>query len=441
VKVETGRRLVDLHQDDDGVDCWIEDADLDAAGWGRSEPPSTDEINAPVRSRTADADRVRASFLAGCDGGRSTVRTLAGLRYESRREDFGFAGMVADVQVDGIEPTYMRMWFGPDGKEVVLSPQPETHNFQFIAQLDADTEGTYPEPTLALAQELLERRSPVQGLRLHDMTWQTVFKVRESLAERYRDGRVFIAGDAAHLHSPMGGQGANSGVQDAYNLGWKLAYVLKNEAPADLLDTYDAERRPVAETLLQWTGDAHKEMFGATLRGRIVHRWRHRASQRANADRSFAELMNGLGTSYPDSWINGGDRDESTPTVGDRAPDGHLIETVTGRRLRLFDVTRGDHFTLLLFGTPLAPLAAAMTRFRTTLRRCVIKGVDDRIAGWEGETYVDSNGRLAAAYHAGRRPIVLIRPDGYIAFHGTADAGPRLLEHLQRLLPQEQCQE
>ena len=433
-KVEMGRRLVGLEQDELGVTAWIQPSEPMTEGWGRAASTRADADEAggeaPAVAVGADAERIRVQYVVGCDGGHSAVRKLAGLAYESRRR-LGFAGMIADLHVDGIEPTYMRMWFGPDGGEVVLSPQPTTGNFQFIAQMEPGPDGNYPEPTIELAQRLFDERARLPGVRLHDITWKSFFKVRESLVDHFRAGRVFIGGDAAHLHSPAGGLGANSGIQDAYNLGWKLAYVVKGHAPPSLLDTYETERRPVAEDVLRSSGDQHVSLFARqALRGGV---------DPASASQSHRTIdwMSQLGIFYGDSALNGGSRGSSSPTVGDRAPDGRLIAVADGRRLRLFDVYRGDHFTLLLFG-PSAALAQLGDqvggRYRDRVRVALLKDIDDPAPRWTGTSYVDPHGRARTAYHGDERPIALVRPDGYLAFRGEADDGPELLDHLAAIL-------
>lgn len=448
VRVETGRQLVDLEQDDDGVTAWIDDAKPGAGGWGRSASTKAtergrEEQPEPTRGRPQghepSAEKVRVGFLVGCDGGHSVVRRLAGLRYESSGRELAFAGIVADVRVEGLEPTYMRMWLSEDHREVVLSPQPSTGNFQFVAQMPPGADGNYPEPSLELAQRVFDERAGLPGVRFHDMTWKSFFKVRESLADHFRSGRVFIAGDAAHLHSATGGHGANGGIQDGYNLGWKLAYVVHGKAPEWVLDTYEAERRPVAVEVLRSTGDRHVAMFNDAEEAKAAQRRLIEDPEEEN--RRLAEWMSQLWVAYPDSALNGGTRAGTGPTLGDRAPGGNIIDARTGTRLHLFDLFRGDHFTLLLFDAELGPLAKVVDdRFGSTVHACILKDIDDTAAGWDGPTYVVLAGRASRAYLAAHRPIVLVRPDQYIAFHGTRSDGESLLAHLDHILEREGAQ-
>ena len=431
VEVETGRRLVHLEQTEDTVTAWVNEAAAQTDGWGRSEHhgsiPDAIGRDAIVEGQT---ETIRVHYVVGCDGGHSTVRNLIGVRYETRRDDFDFVGMVADVQAEGIEPTFARMWIASSGKEVFLSPMPITGNFQLVARLERRSDGSYPEPDIALAQEIIDERAAMAGIRLRHLSWSTIFKVRESLVDRFRIDRVFIAGDAAHLHSPTGGQGANSGIQDAYNLGWKLAYVVSGKAPEALLDTYELERRSVAEQVLQWTGDEHKALFSQLPPNRPDE-----AAATTDSDALLAYRMSQLWVSYRDSPLNRGTASDDRPTLGDRAPDGRVINASNGRRMRLFDYFRGDHFTLLLFGGGMADKGRSLVgRYGTSLRCCVLKDVDDPPVSWEGDTLIDPHWRVRTSYRATEQSIVVVRPDGHISFHDTGVADDDLTGYLDSIL-------
>lgn len=216
------------------------------------------------------------------------------------------------------------------------------------------------------------------------MRWASDFRPRAALADRFREGRVFLAGDAAHVHSPAGGQGLNTSVQDAYNLGWKLGAVLSGDTDDALLDTYEEERRPVAAAMLGLSTRVHR---GEERRGRATQQ---------------------LGLGYRDSSLSVDTRENLPPDAlhaGDRAPDG--------RRggVRLFDAFRGPHWTLLTVGTE-APTAIPTRPSLpepsepSDLRR--LKNVRPaHIPPYE-------------AYGTG---VFLIRPDGYVGWAGDSPAG------------------
>jgi hypothetical protein len=141
----------------------------------------------------------------------------------------------------------------------MLCPLPGTDAFQFQALVTA--EGT-PDLSLEAFQKVLEERTGRSDIRLSDATWLSLYRTNVRMVDRYKVGRVFLAGDAAHVHSPAGGQGMNTGIQDAYNLGWKLGQVLAGARP-ELLDTYEEERLPIAARLLGITSRLHRQVYGA----------------------------------------------------------------------------------------------------------------------------------------------------------------------------------
>jgi 2-polyprenyl-6-methoxyphenol hydroxylase-like FAD-dependent oxidoreductase len=348
---------------------------------------SEDDVSAVV-VKDGEAETVTARWLVGCDGGHSVVRKQAGIAFEGETRE-AVRMLVADVEVDGLDRDAWHLWRHSDGL-VSLCPLPSTGAFQYQAGL---APGPDPELSLAAMQAILERRSGRTDIRLHGPAWSSLWRANIRLADRYREGRVFLAGDAAHVHSPAGGQGMNTGIQDAHNLGWKLAAVVKGAAPA-LLDSYEAERRPVAEAVLA--------LSNARLEQAI-----ERKGIPVRRDASTTQL----GVGYRDSALARDDRDETAPLrAGDRAPDATGLATVEGER-RLFDLTRGGHFTLLSFGgRPAVDAAPAGLR---TLHIVAEPAGPGEIA--------DTGGHLAAAYGAADRTLVLIRPDGYLAL--ISDAG------------------
>jgi 2-polyprenyl-6-methoxyphenol hydroxylase-like FAD-dependent oxidoreductase len=149
--------------------------------------------------------------------------------------------LTADVEVSGLDRDFWHWWPSADGKLLALCPLAATDTFQLQVGVAPDTAG---EPPLAQIQVLVEERSGRTDIRIRRVDWQSIWRFNVRMVDRYRAGRVFLAGDSAHVHSPAGGLGMNTGIQDAYNLGWKIANVLRG-APAGLLDTYEQERLPL----------------------------------------------------------------------------------------------------------------------------------------------------------------------------------------------------
>ncbi|AGL16447.1 FAD-dependent oxidoreductase [Actinoplanes sp. N902-109] len=332
-----------------------------------------------VRSGTTET--ITARWLIGCDGGHSTVRKQTGIAFEGETRD-EVRMIVADLAADGLDRAAWHMWRHPDGL-VTLCPLPSTNAFQYSASV---APGRAPELDLATMQSILVRRTGRTDIRLHDLTWSSLWRANIRLADRYREGRVFLAGDAAHIHSPAGGQGMNTGIQDAYNLGWKLAAVTAGAAPA-LLDTYEAERRPVAAGVLALSNERLQQVLDG-----------HQLPVRRDA--STIQLDVG----YRGSALARDDRDGTAALrAGDRAPDATGLLTVDGKH-RLFDLAGGARFTLLSFG-PVPTVDSAGYDLR-------VLRVVPRPAG--PSEFTDSAGHLTAAYAATTRTLVLIRPDGHL---------------------------
>ena len=357
----------------------------------------SDEGVSAMVVKSGGVETITARWLVGCDGGHSIVRKQAGIAFEGETRA-KVRMIVADVEVDGLDRDAWHMWQHEEGL-VALCPLPSTNVFQFQAGI---APGQDPEVSLANMQAILDRRSGRTDIRLHKPEWSSLWRANIRLVDRYREGHVFLAGDAAHIHSPAGGQGMNTGIQDAYNLGWKLAAVAVGASPA-LLDSYEAERRPIAADVLALSDARLKEAI--EQKGIPTHR---------------DAITMQLGLSYRGSALARDDRDETARLrAGDRAPDASKLTTIQGKR-RLFELTRGGRFTLLDFGATTATKA-----FLSNVRTLHVVGQPigpDDIA--------DSEGQLASAYGATDRTLVLIRPDGYIALISDAGDVPLVSDYL-----------
>ncbi|WP_285564792.1 FAD-dependent monooxygenase [Streptomyces sp. RTGN2] len=311
---------------------------------------------------------VHASYLVAADGGRSAVRRALGIAMTGETVDPA-PMLVADVRVaEGALDRLNWHMMNTDAGFITLCPLPGTMDFQLAAQFKEGAPDTSADGVRALVAE----RTHLDARDITEVLWASDFRPRAALADRFREGRVFLAGDAAHVHSPAGGQGLNTSVQDAYNLGWKLGQVLRHGAPEALLGSYEEERRPVAA-----------EMLGLSTR---IHR--------GQQERGAAAQQLGLG--YREGPLSVGSA--GVLEAGDRAPDGP-----SGDR-RLFDVFRGPHFTLLAVGTD-----AELPRFA---------GPGIRV-------------HRTAAYEAYGKGLFLVRPDGYIGWAGEDTTG--LAEYLAPL--------
>ena len=368
--------------------------------------PSAISQDADGVTATVGGTRIRARYLAGCDGGRSTVRKQVGLRLHGETPDIQLMA-VGDVEVDGLGRDAWHQWLTRDGG-IMLCPLPGTDAFQVQASHELAPDGTPLEPTLATFQQTFDRIAGIPGVRLRNLTWHSSYRVNVRMVDRLRVDRVFLAGDAAHVHPIAGGLGMNTGIQDAYNLGWKLGLVLAGTATPDLLDTYNEERLPVARRLLDITSETLDAVLAAIRESS--------GGMDAVASPELTQLR--LGYRWSRLSRNSTSRSDG-PRPGDRAPDAPCRDPFTGAPKRLFDLFRGPHFTLLGLGER---CAAALTGPGSDI-------VQPFLIGPGG--LIDDAGQVAHAY--GRDALVLVRPDGYIGLITDADNAPAVTDYLRSL--------
>ncbi|AFH61081.1 FAD-dependent monooxygenase [Paenibacillus caseinilyticus] len=346
-----------------------------------------------VTGTLSSGEKIRCRFLVGADGGSSTVRKAAGIGFVGETNDAD-KWLIIDGTVDGLSRSRWHMWPRTHGKSVAACPLPHSDQFQIMIRLKPDETPDLDEALLAAQFYTLT------GFRLHGITWTSVFRPNIRLAKHYRAGRVFLAGDAAHVHTPAGGQGLNTGVQDAYNLGWKLGQVIAG-APDSLLDSYEAERQPIAARVLGKSSELYAGLD------------KHRLSSLRRGDEERQ-----LGISYHAGPLApAGSPATKTLKVGDRAPDAPC--TGAGGARRLFDVYQGPHFTLLAFGADAANTLPEMKwpAGGAELHRYAVgtkQGVGPNCIH-------DTTGKLIRIYGITGDTLMLIRPDGYIGSIITSD--------------------
>jgi len=346
-----------------------------------------------VNVELSDGQSLRAEYLVGCDGGRSVVRKAAGIEFPG--SEATMSHLIAEVEMTETPEIGMRR--GPSGAYGIGRVQYEIRDGKVIY---ADTgpvrimvteayAGSTTEPTLDdLRDALITLYGTDYGM--HSPTFISRFTDMARQAAAYRDRRVLLAGDAAHVHPPNGGQGLNTGVQDAVNLGWKLARVIRGTSPESLLDTYHAERHPVAARVLRNT----MAQVALTRTDDRTNALRDTVSELLALDeprKRLAAEMTGLGIHY--------DLGPGHPLLGRRIPDLDLV-VATGP-LRLFTLLHDARPLLLNLGEPgTFDIAPWSDRVRL---------VD---AGYSGAWELPALGAVAAP------SAVLVRPDGYVAWVG-----------------------
>ncbi|MDF2979016.1 MAG: hypothetical protein K0S40_3744 [Actinomycetospora sp.] len=288
-------------------------------GW---ELAGLDRDDRGVTLVSATGERVRAAWVVGADGAHSRVRALAGIGFPGVPVAEGF--VLADVHAVLPAPRTAVTTFLRGDEMLALFPLPGDGLWRLLAtRAPGDHAGREPgrDEVVATLLSGLERVAGLPPDAVRDVAWASSFRIHRRLASSYRSGRVLLAGDAAHVHSPFGGQGMNTGLGDAENLAWKLAAVVHGRARPDLLDTYGAERRPVAAEVLRSTGGMTRVMVGGSASARLVRdRVVVPVMNRPAVQRRIKDASSQLRLSYRRGPLGAG-RSLRTPRSGDRVPD------------------------------------------------------------------------------------------------------------------------
>jgi 2-polyprenyl-6-methoxyphenol hydroxylase-like FAD-dependent oxidoreductase len=392
-----------------------------------------------LRHQDGTTEQLRVGYLAGCDGARSSVRRLAGIPFEGGSYPQTFA--LADLEVDGVlEHVAAHAFIGAPGM-LFFIPLGRPASWRMGGMLPTGSGATgreeLPAPSLAELQAIAD--SFTGGtLRLRDPVWRTYFRLHHRQAVRYRAGRVFLAGDAAHVHSPAGAQGMNTGIQDAWNLGWKLALVDRGVADEALLDSYQPERWPIGRFVLRFTDRATAiatadrpvvRLIRTQMAPRFVPIVLRLSRLRAFGFRTLSQLRsNYRGSPAVDE---GEPALRRGPRAGDRLPDAHIVED--GRERWLHDAVATPTYQLLLCGPAASwnndQLARLSERYAelVPVRRLAREAAAGVLLDARGEAFARLGVEQAAHY--------LVRPDGHIGYRsGATDLGG-LERYLARWLP------
>ncbi len=394
---------------------------------------TSDAVRAVLRHADGREEIVETPWLIGCDGAHSTTRHLLEMDFEGAQYDESF--ILADVQLEStLARDRVHLFLGDDG---VLGVIPFAQNrWRIVANIPPESrDQSLPDLTLADVQALLDRRT-VPGLQASDPVWLSRFHISHRKVREFRRLRVFLAGDAAHIHSPAGGQGMNTGIQDAFNLAWKLALVVRGLAPAQLLASYHVEREPVARDVLNLT-DRITRM--ATMRNSVAQSVRDFLLPRVSGidfvGDKIADRLAELNITYRTSPIvenHGGGRLKA----GDRAPDAELRDE-NGRARRLFELFREPRHVLLLFLGASSSAAANSEELGSAIDGLPDGTIDSyRIVRGQSDLPAelrDTSGLAHAAYGLFEGGVVLVRPDGYIGYRSNNFDLENLQTYLARI--------
>lgn len=385
---------------------------VEAVELAQDSESATITVNTPLGKQ-----QIRARYVVGSDGGKSTIRKHTGtpLIGETHENERWYLG---DVRLEGLDRDHIHIWTSPEGM-IGVTPLPGTDIWQLQATIPEEIEEP-EQPSLEMYQAMFNRRAGAGNVRLTDASWLSIYRINVRMAEQFRKGRVFLAGEAAHVHPATGGQGMNTGIQDGYNLGWKLDTVLRG-ADSALLNTYDEERRPIAQVVLQ---DSSKKM-GEVL-GTVTERGSLSQSIGAMSD----DLTSGLRISYRSSSLTRPMNDENSvgPRPGDRAPDAKGLH---GNNLEgsVFDLFRGTHWSLLVLTDGDEPLLPFNDSHDLHIHRIFKTDMET------SKGLVDSEGNVYRVYGSKGNELVLVRPDGYIALRSNGNNARAIADYLAQVIP------
>ncbi|KAI5927848.1 FAD binding domain-containing protein [Camillea tinctor] len=383
-----------------------------------------DGVTVTLSTPGGKEEKIRAKYVVGTDGAHSLVRhSFKDVKFDGMSYPQEFVLSDAKLRNNDVIDRSRYGVYLSEGMAIVFPLNDGKVRVSFLrkeSKLGA-------EVTKEEVQEGFDTLVPGGG-ELYDHTWLTCFRLHHRLASKYREGRLFISGDAAHLHSPIGGQGMNTGIQDAINLGWKLGMVLRGERPDSFLDTYNAERRPVGQQLINtadktfgWLAVSHPVMvFLRNMLSPWIMPWLTR-SPTFNED--VFSFMSEFGVNYRGSSLVATGTGISGPVLGgDRAPDGK-IEVDGEERYFLEMLSPGTHHMVFFSGirnnaTTHRELDAAIDKFKNhNVDKAKVHTIV--VGNKDGESvYVDSNGSLHKEYGLTNPSYIYIRPDGYVGHIG-----------------------
>ncbi|WP_395308862.1 FAD-dependent monooxygenase [Mycobacterium sp. AMU20-3851] len=388
-----------------------------------------DGVTATLTDEQGAEQTVRAQYLLGADGAHSIVRKTLGLTFEGAA--FAEQYMLGDVEVDwSLPPDYnVRVMHQTDGTIddlLVCIPLPGRGRYRMSMlvpdELSADSDSAVQhgfsegrKPELRHIQAVLDRLSPEPTVA-RNLRWSSVFRISHRIVDAYGRGRVFVAGDAAHIHPPTGAQGMNTGIQDAYNLAWKLALAVTGDGADGLLDSYDAERRPVGEEVVGRTVRSARHGIGAD------------SDDPAFVIRREAQLL----IDYAGSPI-------VAEGAGGRAPDARgLVRPAVADPVRLYTLLAGTRHTLLLYADAAtgfesleAVAEAAVDAAHGLLDVYVVAHPDAEVDTTVLPLVRDTGGDFVKAYRVDGTAAFVVRPDGQLGYAGPAESAA-LVEHLKR---------
>jgi len=382
---------------------------------GLTEGPDavTVTVRCPQNKHPGQTQTITAGYVVGCDGAHSVVRRELGLTFHGH--PYPQDWLLADVLMDwDLREDAMHAFFRPDGLPVIFFPM-RGHRWRLTLPFAGDRGDRHRQaPTLEEIQELTDQRAP-RPVAVSDPTWLANFRCHRRSANAYRSGRVLLAGDAVHIHSPAGGQGLNAGITDAHNLGWKLALVAAGVAPDTLLDSYGTERRPVADQILTLTHAlVHYGSMSHPVKRRVRDVVVPALGRSPVIQRRAARRISQVYVTYPPGPLARPDGFRGGPGVGQRVPDVRI----TGARpaTTLHGVLRRGRHVLV---APAAHTGAVLH--------------DPALSPYWTDLDVVTGDFSEAQASRGPGLVVLVRPDGHVAARGKPGRMDKITGYLREL--------
>ncbi|MBT3316292.1 MAG: FAD-binding protein [Anaerolineae bacterium] len=423
-----------------------------------------DYVRVSLKHQDNSIERVDVPWVVGCDGARSKTRNLLGLELEGKADDEVF--ILGDVIFDWDLPEDEGHNILSTDGIVLIVPLPEKGRFRLIFHMPELSVTEEPEITLELLQNLINQRTAFNA-QISDLTWSSTFTSKHFVVSEHRQRRVFMAGDAAHIHSPVGGQGLNSGIQDAYNLMWKLALLHHGQALPELLDSYTVERHKTAQDLITRVGTATKivtlkNAIGLQLRNQLASILLNTDKMQNRMGRDIAMLdieyenspvvvQDLLSQSKVDQILNKFkyvlDQKKHDfhqgPSAGMRVPNIMLPANDSTQTSNLHDLYQGTHYTLMLFsGVTNAPdmdtlleiSATVQSQYQASIQPYIITVDPQSDLDGNQHIIVDADKSIHELYAAWQSCLYLIRPDKYIAYRSQTINQKQLTAYLDRIL-------
>lgn len=401
-----------------------------------------EKVTVTLRYPDGRQEEAQAKWAVSAEGSASMVRHKINIPFEGDRYE-GQEFVQTDAHIRWSYPTgdgYMFI-----NKDRFLGFFPFSHDgfYRILCARPDKNPSDKSDPTLAEMQQIVREVADPYA-ELYEPQWLNRFRTQHRKASRFREGRALLVGDAGHVHVPVGGQGMNTGIQDAFNLSWKLAYVIQGLAKPQLLDTYNSERQPVAEALLKTTDSGFRFMVEPNDLTELALRFLGRAAFQVEALlHPIRDVVEEVTISYRQGLLSEDHGGSSGPQAGDRAPDAIAVRLADRATVRLFQVLQGTQWHLLLFTgrnpdadteTQLKHLAEELTnRYRHTVQ---VHYVTPLLMEPQTQlsVLVDRQEYLHDKYGVGQACLYLIRPDWYIGFRGSVSAAEQLRVYLQRIL-------